>query len=54
MMLSAHYRSPINYSLDVIEQCKAALERLYNCRDNLDFALQNALPRTPSRRGRAS
>ncbi len=43
MMLQAHYRSPINYSLEVIEQCKAALERLHNCRDNLDFALKNAL-----------
>ena len=43
MMLQAHYRSPINYSLEIIEQCKAALERLHNCRDNLDFALKNAL-----------
>ncbi|WP_195277340.1 cysteine--tRNA ligase [Anaerotruncus rubiinfantis] len=42
MMLQAHYRSPINYNLEVIEQCKAALERLHNCRDNLDFALENA------------
>ncbi len=38
MMLQAHYRSPINYSFDVIEQCKAALDRLYSCRDNLSFA----------------
>ncbi|MCI9235296.1 cysteine--tRNA ligase [Anaerotruncus sp. X29] len=43
MMLQAHYRSPINYSLEVIEQCKSALERLHNCRNNLDFALKNAL-----------
>ena len=42
MMLQAHYRSPINYSLEAIEQCKAALERLHTCRDNLDFALQGA------------
>lgn len=42
MMLQAHYRSPINYSLEIIEQCKSALERLHNCRDNLDFALKNA------------
>ena len=42
MMLSAHYRSPINYNTEIIEQCKAALERLHNCRDNLDFALKNA------------
>ena len=44
MMLQAHYRSPINYSYDVIEQCRAALERLYTCRDNLDFAKKNAVP----------
>ena len=44
LMLQAHYRSPINYSLDVIEQCRAALERLHTCRDNLDYALQHALP----------
>ena len=42
LLLSAHYRSPINYSLDALTQCKAALERLHNCRDNLDFALKNA------------
>ncbi len=42
MMLASHYRSPINYSLEVIEQCKAALDRLYNCRDNMEFALKNA------------
>ena len=42
LMISSQYRSPINYSFDAIEQCKASLERLYTCRDNLDFALQNA------------
>lgn len=42
LMLQAHYRSPINYSLEVIQQCKASLERLHNCRDNIDFALGNA------------
>ncbi|HAN43767.1 MAG TPA: cysteine--tRNA ligase [Ruminococcaceae bacterium] len=42
MMLQAHYRSPINYSYDVIEQCRSALERLHTCRDNMDFALKNA------------
>ena len=41
-LISSHYRSPINYSLDIIEQCKAALERLYTCRDSLDFAIKNA------------
>ncbi|MBQ5969462.1 MAG: cysteine--tRNA ligase [Clostridia bacterium] len=42
LMLSCQYRSPINYSYDAIEQCKASLERLYTCRGNLDFALKNA------------
>ena len=42
MMLQAHYRSPINYSLEVIQQCQASLDRLHNCRDRLDFALANA------------
>lgn len=38
LMISSHYRSPINYSVDIIEQCKSALSRLYTCRDALDFA----------------
>lgn len=42
LMVSSHYRMPINYSVDIIEQCKASLERLYNCRDNLRFLLKNA------------
>ena len=42
LMISAHYRSPINYSYDAIEQCKASLARLYTCRDSLDFANDNA------------
>lgn len=42
LMISSQYRSPINYSVDIIEQGKNALERLYTCRDNLDFALKNA------------
>ncbi|MBP3390708.1 MAG: cysteine--tRNA ligase [Clostridia bacterium] len=42
LMISSHYRSPINYSTDILDQGKNALERLYTCRDNLDFALKNA------------
>lgn len=45
-LISSHYRSPINYSLDIIEQCKSALERLYTCRDSLDFAIKNAAEET--------
>ena len=46
-LISAHYRTPINYNLEIIEQCKSALERLYTCRDSLDFALKNASVDTP-------
>lgn len=42
LMISSSYRSPINYSLDIINQCKASLSRLYTCRDSLDFAYENA------------
>lgn len=43
LMLSSHYRSPINYSYDIITQCIAALQRLHNCRDHMDFALTTAV-----------
>ena len=46
-LISSHYRSPINYSVDIIEQCKASLVRLYNCRESLDFALKNAVDTLP-------
>lgn len=42
LMISSQYRGPINYSVDIIEQGKNALDRLYTCRDNIDFALKNA------------
>ena len=42
MMIQAHYRMPLNYTLTVIESAKASLERMYTCRDNLDFAIENA------------
>ena len=42
LMISSQYRGPINYSVDIIEQGKNALERLYTCRNNIDFALQSA------------
>lgn len=42
LMVASHYRSPINYSTEIIEQCKAALDRLYHCRENLIFLLENA------------
>ena len=41
-MLSAHYRSPINFSRDLIEAAASSLERLYIARDQLNFLKQNA------------
>lgn len=41
-LISSHYRSPINYSIDIIEQCQSALDRLYTCRESLYFAIKNA------------
>ncbi|MBQ9980754.1 MAG: cysteine--tRNA ligase [Oscillospiraceae bacterium] len=41
-MLSAHYRSPLNYSGEVLMQCKAALEKLYTGVENLRFIAENA------------
>ena len=42
MMVQAHYRSPINYSIELLDACKASLERLYNCRESLDRAIEVA------------
>ncbi|RBP70143.1 cysteinyl-tRNA synthetase [Alkalibaculum bacchi] len=41
-MLSAHYRHPINFSKDLLEQSNTALNRLYNTRDHLLFLLEKA------------
>ena len=47
-MLSAQYRSPINFSRDLIDQAKASLERLYTARNNALFLLESALDRPMS------
>ncbi len=41
-LISSSYRSPINYNTEIIEQAKAALDRLYNCKNGLEFALTTA------------
>lgn len=46
LMISCQYRSPINYSFEAIEQCKSSLERLYNCRENMEFAISNVQDET--------
>lgn len=40
-MLSAHYRSPINYSEESLMQAKAAIERLRNAESNMEFMAEN-------------
>ena len=41
-MLSAHYRSPLNFSADLMEASKNGLERIVNAADNLKFLMENA------------
>ncbi len=44
-MLGSHYRSPINFSRELIEQAHSALARLYTARDNFRFLLGKAAQR---------
>ncbi len=41
-MLSAHYRSPLNFSAELMESARAGLERIKNTASNLDFLIKNA------------
>ena len=41
-MLSAHYRSPLNFSAELMEAAKNGLERIVNAAENLKFLAQNA------------
>lgn len=40
-MLSTHYRNPVNFSDEMLNQAKAGLERLYNTKEKLEFTLSN-------------
>ena len=44
-MLSAQYRSPINFSREMIAQAHASLSRLYTARDQMTFLLEHAQDR---------
>ncbi len=46
-LLSAHYRSPINFSREVMDQNKNALERLYNAKKSLEYYLSLDLKTKP-------
>ena len=41
-MLSAHYRSPLNFSAELMEAAKNGLERILTAADNLQFLAGNA------------
>jgi cysteinyl-tRNA synthetase len=40
-LLSAQYRSPINFTAEALDQAKSALERITNCYNDLTFAIEN-------------
>lgn len=41
-MLSAHYRSPLNFSEELMEAAKNGLERIVTCVSNLTFLIESA------------
>ena len=41
-LLSAHYRSPINFSREVMDHTASALERLYNSKKNLEYLMEKS------------
>ncbi|WP_409229340.1 cysteine--tRNA ligase [Gudongella sp. SC589] len=43
-LLSAHYRKPINFSREIMDQNRNGLERLYGAKKNLEFLLEKDLP----------
>ena len=52
-MLSAQYRSPINFSREMIAQAHSSLSRLYTARDQMTFLLQHAPERELSEEEKA-
>lgn len=45
-MLSSHYRNPINFSKELIEQADTAMTRIKTCRENLQFIMQKGSDET--------
>lgn len=48
LMLSTHYRSQVNFNFEIMEQAKASIGRIINCRSNLDLALDKAADGEPN------
>lgn len=40
-LLSGHYRSPIDFSKDLMHQAAASLERMKNCKETLEHLIEN-------------
>ena len=40
-MLSSHYKNPVNFSDELLNQAKAGLDRLYNSKEKLEFTIKN-------------
>jgi len=41
-ILSAHYKSPVNFSAEILSQAQNSVQRLYNCEENIRYQLKNA------------
>ena len=41
-LLSAHYRTPVNFSAETLAAAKSSLERIFNARESLEFYVKNA------------
>lgn len=47
-LLSAHYRNPINFNKELMEQAKHSLARMENAKENLEYAVENASEKSDS------
>lgn len=43
LSIQAHYRNQVNYTTEVIEACKASVDRLANCKDALTRAIASSV-----------
>jgi cysteinyl-tRNA synthetase len=53
-LLSGHYRSPINFSRDLMDSSRSALDRMYNARRTLEHLIRNGADGEMTERERAS
>ncbi|MFW5649240.1 MAG: cysteine--tRNA ligase [Candidatus Alkaliphilus sp. MAG34] len=47
LILSAHYRNPVNFNRELLESAKNGLDRLYTGKNNLEYLIENAEDRIP-------